>query len=502
MRLLAAITLLALGTPAPAAGAPGAASPWRIPDPLPPCGLAGPGGVPAWGRAAAGGGRPVLSGPEAVHVTPGAGIVVHYTLEGEDALEEAGDAAPPNGVPDQVDAIADGLDRVWEEYVLRDGWEPVRSDGVAGGDSRIDAYVTSLDARGYAFPEMGPDGWSAYLLLDPGSVDYGTEVQASVAGHELHHALQFTYSVSADPWMYESTSTYVQYLGFGSPQLDGAREVLWALRLSEPARSVWDTGEQFEYAAMVWAKFLVDRRGGDREELRRLWEELGEAEGDWRDAHGALVSDQGLQAGDLLAEHAEWNLFACGRDDGAHYLDDPADCGVPARVHVAVAASALPWEGEMGEGAVQPWGVAYAEVPAPEDGGGVLFRCRPRVEGAFRMRAIAVDASGAYRSRGEAVVPEGAGEVEVDGAGPGGQALLAVVNFSGEEAAFDCSAEAVVAAAPKGEDEEGGAGCGGCAQVGAGEPRRGGGAGPLPFLPALIAGAACRRIRPGGRSRA
>lgn len=443
----------------------------------------------------------MLSGPEAVHVTPGAGIVVHYTLEGEDALEEAGDADPANGVPDQVDAISDGLDRVWEEYVVQDGWEPVRSDGVAGGDSRVDAYVASLDARGYAFPEMGPDGWSAYLLLDPGSVDYGIEVQASVAGHELHHALQFTYSVEADPWMYESTSTYVQYLGFGSPQLDGAREVLWALRLSEPARSVWDTGEQFEYAAMVWAKFLVDRRGGDRLELRRLWEGLGESGGDWRGAHGALVSDQGLQAGDLLAEHAEWNLFACGRDDGGHYLDDPADCGVPAQVRIDAAVTALPWEGELGQEPVQPWGVAYAEVPA-EDGGGVRFRCRPRVEGAFRMRAIAVDASGAFRSRGEVVVPDGAGEVEAEGAGPGGKALLAVVNFSGQAAAFDCSAEAVVEAAPVEEEEEGGAGCGGCGLADARAPGRGRGAGALPFLPALIAGAACSRIRRGGRSRA
>src|SRR5437899_2993288 len=111
--------------------------------------------------------RPVLSGPELTHDL--ARYRVHYTLAGGDALVRgAMDAAPPNGVPDDVDAIEAGVSEVIARWVDQIGMRAPLPDGGAGGDNRIDVYVRKLGARGATHPEeVGqPPASSAWIEID------------------------------------------------------------------------------------------------------------------------------------------------------------------------------------------------------------------------------------------------------------------------------------------------------------------------------------------------
>ncbi len=201
------------------------------------------------------------------------------------------------------------------------------------------------------------------MELDPGvAAGLGERVFASVAGHELHHCLQFAVTTGLDAWIYEATSTYAQYLLFTDDEALGlGRDVLWQLRLARSEEALDVTEGQLEYAAMVWVKYLLDRGGGDRAALLGLWQAMATA-GDWEAGHAAaLPALFGVPTLlDGAAELAEWQWFACDRDDGRHWRDDPARCVLAADVRPA-RATPLPAQGTAAvEGRL---GSAYVHVP-------------------------------------------------------------------------------------------------------------------------------------------
>lgn len=305
--------------------------------------------------------RPVLSGPEVVHATADGWFLIHYTLEGADALVDAADADPQNGVPDFLDDVERGLLRVMDVYVAEDGWPAPPPDEGLGGDDRMDVYLRALDARGYAHAEILPSGAIAsWVELDPGNAGLGRTVAASIAAHELHHVLEFAVTTGLESWIAEAAASYAQYTLFaeGDQYLDLGREALWQIRLGGPERALDDEGGQFEYAGMVWVKFLIDHAGGRRGALLDLWQAMGVA-GGWAAGHEAALPALGLPAlTDAAARFAEWNVFACDEDDGRHYDPDSAPCRLGARVAAAGVAE-LPASGTRG--GIAPLGSAYVE---------------------------------------------------------------------------------------------------------------------------------------------
>lgn len=275
----------------------------------------------------AGGPRAVLSGPEETAVTADGHVVIHFTREGVDATTD-----------EAVAWAEEGIATMWAAYVDGEGWPAPAPDAGIGGDDRLDLYLRALDGNGYAHVESATG--SCWMEADPAiAAGLGRATFASVVGHELHHCLQFAITTGLAGWIYEATSTYAQYLLFdGDVALGLARDALWGLRLSGSERAFDDESRTFEYAGMVWVKYLLDRSGGS---LLALWQAMALA-GDWRAGHEAWLPDT---LDDAAAEFAAWNVFACLRDDGLHYVADSAACGSELDVG-GVTVTALPASGD------------------------------------------------------------------------------------------------------------------------------------------------------------
>ncbi len=262
--------------------------------------------------------RPALSGPEETVEAGDGRWLIRWTTEGEDAIAASNDG-DGNGLPDGVDAIVRGLEE-GEAAFADAGWRPILGDEGEGGSDAIDVYVRQIDAFGFAFTEAVDGGFSCYVELDPDNTDLGADVASSVAAHEAHHCVQYAYTVESHSWLYEATATFEQYRVFTGPALDLALGVLWSQRLRGMDQPIDTLGERFEYAGFALLKHWADRGGADAPTA--LWETLAD-EPDWPDALATFADARFGESWDAtFTEWAVWNLFACGRDDGAHY--DPA----------------------------------------------------------------------------------------------------------------------------------------------------------------------------------
>jgi hypothetical protein len=350
-------------------------------------------------------GRPILSGPGLFVDSSDGSFRIHYTLEGGDAL----------GDLEIIDATIEALQRTRDAFVVEDGWPAPRNDGTLGGDGRLDLYLRGLDINGYAHAQDYGETRVCWMEVDPGTRSLGRETYASIVGHEFHHCLQFTVADTrvGGSFPYEGTSTYAQYLLFqGDPAVDLARQVLWQLRLVDAARPLDAVGDRFEYAGMIWFKFLLDHggrvgvtAGSDRRKLLALWEAMA-AESSWSLGHDAVLPSLfGLPDLDTAAARfAEWNLFACNRDDGRHYAPGSLACGLEF-VAPAVRVAAYPAMGTSPP--VGRWGSTYVDL-YPDCSSSTLT-VTARATGAMRAQLVEIGASEASPVS-EQAIPAG-GEV-------------------------------------------------------------------------------------------
>lgn len=272
--------------------------------------------------------RPMIDGTVQSHATDDGHFRVWFALDGGDALDVlSGDDDPANGVPDAVDVVEEGLARCWELFVDQEGWRPPGDDEGEGGDSLLDVYLRHIDNNGLASYEWHTDHWAAYLQIEPDLAEMGGDLMASVAAHELHHAIQYSYTVDPHTWVHEASATYAQYLIYAdSVGLAAGMQLLWGIRIEDPGIALDTLGDRQEYAGLLWVKFLVDRAGGDLAAFRLWWEILAQ-DPDWETSIAALADELGDgDACALFAEYGEWLYFACARDDGAHWLSDGLDC--------------------------------------------------------------------------------------------------------------------------------------------------------------------------------
>ncbi|HEY3351647.1 MAG TPA: hypothetical protein VGQ83_00230 [Polyangia bacterium] len=390
--------------------------------------------------------RPVLSGAEVVYAAPSGRFVVHYTLAGGDAPSDLTDAAPANGVPDLVDDIAAGIDHAWDVFVGEDGWPPPPPDAGRGGDDRLDVYVRTIDSFGYTYYEPTADATAhtSHLELSNTIAGMGPVAVRSIAAHELHHALQAALTTALAPWIFEATAAWAQYLLYSDDfVLDAGRDALWLLRLQGATRAFDDTGARFDYAGMIWLKFLLDQGSWPRRTVLDLWQAMA-AEADWARGHEHLLPQLGLPSLAAAVEtFAEWNLFACQRADGHHYAAGPPACGIGAQVRTA-AVAAVPATGATV--VVGPLGQAYLDFA--HDCQTAALTVHVDGPGAFAARAVEVRGGGASTSRRAETAGAGGVDVELPDWNNAGRAVVIVVNRDAQPATFAWTAAPGGAYAP------------------------------------------------------
>jgi len=303
--------------------------------------------------------RPELDGP--VETIDAGSFRVHFTREGADAPSLVDEDA--NGRPDLIDAVLAGLHQGEREFAEEE-WRALAPDDGRGGSDAIDVYLRALDINGYAQPvPIGDGSYSCFLQVDNSTFTAGS-VAESVALHELHHCVEYRYSVNVATWLYEAAATYEQYTHVLDPVLDVGASVLYFTRLTAPQLRLATTDGRSEYGAFLWMKFWAEFGGYDPGRLPALWADLA-ATTDWEEALDASSRDTfDLPLSELFLAHSTWNAFACTRDDQQHYEPDIIPCGADVGVPVT------PWDGEdvsimHDEG---PYTAAYLEAPVASTG--------------------------------------------------------------------------------------------------------------------------------------
>ena len=339
--------------------------------------------------------RPALSGRELTH--DAGRFRIHYADQGADAPPP--DDEDGNGRPDLIDVLARQLPLAEAAYLV-EGWRPLVGDDGLGGSAAIDVYVRELDAFGYAIsaPSNG-EGSSCFMEIDRGASIFGG-IAASVATHELHHCIEFRYTTEAAGWLYEASATYEQYSHVTDPVLDAAAGILYADRLRSPERKLSAVDGRYEYAGFLWMKYWSERSGFRPDRLPALWEAIAK-QPEWPEAFDTEGYAQfGADLPTVFLDYAVWNAFACGGDDGEHYLSDPIPCVLDETVPW------VSWEGEQIEIAhgASPFTAHYLALPTDSDFTAVAC---DGIEG-VRMAAVSMDADGntinAARSDGERLV--------------------------------------------------------------------------------------------------
>ena len=112
------------------------------------------------------------------------------------------------------------MDSVWTTEVDTLGYRAPLSDGVKGGSPQFDVYLKDLGGDLYGFcageTRVKKRTGSGYCVLDNdfAAAQFPTGTPEGnlrvTAAHEFFHAIQYAYDYAEDPWMMESTATWME----------------------------------------------------------------------------------------------------------------------------------------------------------------------------------------------------------------------------------------------------------------------------------------------------
>ncbi|MCB9795211.1 MAG: hypothetical protein H6741_21115 [Alphaproteobacteria bacterium] len=388
--------------------------------------------------------RPTLSGPDSQVDSADGRFRFHWTDYGRDAIPV--EDLDGDGVPDIIARVEAALSLGLEVYAER-GYRPLEPDNGWGGSAAVDLYFQVIDANGYAYPALPEDPEavsSCYLQINTDLLELSTPVLESVVVHELHHCIQFAYTVETHAWLYESFATFEQYQHVESEELSLAAQVLWGVRLAEPERSLASTGSRYEYAGMIFPKYLLEKGGVDLGRMGRVWEALA-LNPAWREGLDRFAFEEwGGSLDGLFLDYSSWNAFACERDDGQHYAASPIGCELEVSVPIAPVEEGFLFAPEHRE---RSHTAAYFELENAGQSEPVAVRCGAAgLDAEAGLRLIALDREGLGGeeavgfARGEDAELSARLEGPVD---PEGSVLL-VFSSTGESPATEqCTAERV-----------------------------------------------------------
>lgn len=186
----------------------------------------------------------------------------------------------------------DMMTKVWAFEVGKLGYRrPAPDPGGprSGGDKRFDVYLKELGSKGiygYCAPEYLVGGSkrlaSGFCVLDDDFArsQFGAPPVESLkvtAAHEFFHAVQFNYDFREDPWLLESTATWMeerfadsvndnrQYLPFGQVRLPGI------------PLDTFSSGGVTHYGNWAFWEYLTQRYGN--EVVQNTWNKAGAFKG-------------------------------------------------------------------------------------------------------------------------------------------------------------------------------------------------------------------------------
>jgi len=185
--------------------------------------------------------------------------------------------------------VAELLERSADVQHGQLGWPPPLSDGVRGGDGRVDVYLANLCDRksrsrpcifGFTATETQDPSCRApgyrcagYMVLDNDFSEFKRPLRALQAtiAHEYNHLLQFALDAAQETWMFESTATWVEEHVFPEAD-DWLRSYVgfWA-RGSRQSLTDVSAGRGLRvYGSAVWNHWLTARYGA--ETVLRAWQ--------------------------------------------------------------------------------------------------------------------------------------------------------------------------------------------------------------------------------------
>ena len=205
-------------------------------------------------------------------------LCVHYVPTGPDA--------PPS--PDWPATNLAVMDSVWSTIVDQMGYRKPLSDRSRGGNSLFDVYLKDLGPDLYGFcageRRVKKRTASGYCVLDndfaTAQFPNGTPTDNLVvtAGHEFFHAVQYAYDYAEDPWMMESTATWMEERF--ATDVDDNRQYLPASQIYAPQipLDAFSQSNGFQYGNWVYWEYLSTRYG--TRIVNKAWKQAGSLRSD------------------------------------------------------------------------------------------------------------------------------------------------------------------------------------------------------------------------------
>ena len=276
--------------------------------------------------------RPLLMNPRS-YASPGGDFILHFTLEGVDAVPP--EDLDSDSIPDYIEAAAAVLDSIRDGY-RELGWR----DPIDDGDGLYDVYFEDLENLpwgpwfGYTEPvaptsSLPPYTSASYISLEndyPEPV-YGhpplVSLRVTVA-HEYHHAIQLAYSLPLiEPeynhyiWFAELSAVYHEDIFYDDIN-DYYNYLVYFL--GAPHLSLTETTGNHMYGAALWAIFLDELHGPETNRL--LWTSMAEHSLRPLEAHESFLSERGHSILDTYRSLTVWQLYTGDRASEGEYFPE------------------------------------------------------------------------------------------------------------------------------------------------------------------------------------
>jgi hypothetical protein len=267
--------------------------------------------------------------------TCGEHVCVHHVRSTADAPPSAG----------WVDLTLATLENTYAVEVDQLGYRAPLGDRDLGGDDRLDVYLKDLGTGlyGYCAAEYRKKGRTAsgFCVLDndyaPAQFPSGTSPQDNLtvtAAHEFFHAVQYAYDYAEDPWMMESTATWMEERV--ADQIDDNRQYLRYSQLQAPfvPLDAFSSTYGFQYGNWIFWEYLTQRYSQGL--VKKAWKAAGSLKKDGRRYSVQAVQSVLRKKGGLAKVYAD---FAAANtvpglvyEEGAAYAAaTPADAATLTR---------------------------------------------------------------------------------------------------------------------------------------------------------------------------
>jgi hypothetical protein len=224
-----------------------------------------------------------------------------------------------NALDGYAQNVSDAAELAWRVLVDTLNYDVPPTDGVAGGDGRVDLYLRDpaqmSGAWGITTPEtfVGspyPGTWTAYVeIVDTLSLDRLHVVTA----HEFFHVIHIAYDTNEMTSFLEMIGTWAEDRVY-----DDANLYLDVLPnfFNQPQRNIYS----FVYSNVPWMIYLTESYGDGI--LRDILDVCATVSGpNVTDATDAALAPYGSSEIDAFTGFTLWNYLTGARDDGAHYSE-------------------------------------------------------------------------------------------------------------------------------------------------------------------------------------